>query len=222
MSASPSPGPAEPVVTAQQSQAAKDLYDQVFGGEGSDLSDTESEGEAPVAKRKAFPPRPAAVDDDDDDEDEDNRRRNQNSDDDDDDDDREGDGAYVPGTLDAAAKIPKFKKRAVDDMDAGEDDEGEQRPKDRKKKKTKKSKSNESRRREGDADGVPDEDEDAPALDDATRRSTSTDRGMAKYLREEISSGRQDRQRRQKDQNHQKKERRDGCERFPLTLLDTG
>lgn len=154
MSASPSASPA-PAPAPAQSNKNKDIYDNVFGG---DLSDLSSEDEGPsIPKRKGFPPRPAPASDDDDDD------AQPAGDASDEDDDEEGD--YVPGTVNSAAKIPKFKKRAVEDMN-GEEDEG--RVKERKKK-TKKHKG--EKRRRSPAEGEVQEEDDMPVLDEATRTS---------------------------------------------------
>ncbi|WVN85617.1 uncharacterized protein L203_100766 [Cryptococcus depauperatus CBS 7841] len=133
----------------QDNEAQDELYNQIFGGDGSDLSDDE---DVPV-KRLAFPKRNQnALDDDDEDEDEDERVDRQDDEDAtieaSDEEDR-----YVPAT----ARIPTFKKKRSED--AGDDESGDDQA-ERKKRKKKKS----DRRREKE------DEEEVPVLDAATQR----------------------------------------------------
>nr|ODN93282.1 transcription factor IWS1 [Cryptococcus depauperatus CBS 7841] len=112
----------------QDNEAQDELYNQIFGGDGSDLSDDE---DVPV-KRLAFPKRNQnALDDDDEDEDEDERVDRQDDEDAtieaSDEEDR-----YVPAT----ARIPTFKKKRSED--AGDDESGDDQAERKKRKKKKK------------------------------------------------------------------------------------
>lgn len=165
MSVSPSPPPAAAPAADLTSQ--KELHYQVFGGEDSDLSDSDEDVPA-VQKRKAFPARP---DENDDDEDEGEGARPPASDDDDDEDEgeREIDEAYVPGSASAVAKIPKFKKRSAEDVEMdGEEDEGDDVIQERRSKKKKTKKHRGEKKGRGD---VQEDEDDAPAVDEATRES---------------------------------------------------
>lgn len=168
MSASPAPsdpGSPDPVPGAGAATQAA-LIHNIFGNDDdeSDLSDPDLD-EPQVQRRIPFPPRLAPTvrpeNDDDDEEDKDSDR-------DDVDDADEGD-VYVPGTVEAAAKIPKFKKKKVDDDDdvAMYDDEdpgeGERRKKRRKKEKKR------SRRERDDVVEGEETEEVLPTYDEDTR-----------------------------------------------------
>ncbi|KAK8865742.1 hypothetical protein IAR55_000888 [Kwoniella newhampshirensis] len=174
MSASPPP-------EAAPAPAQAELYNQVFGGEGSDISDDsgDEDGQRRPRGRLAFPKRPAAEGDDDgetapalaiqDDVDVDV----------DDEKDEDEDEQYVPATATSSAKIPKFKRtkrHSGDEDDADEDDEEdveedeEERRRQRKKKKQRAEASRKRRdRSEGDID-VDEDEEAAPIIDAETQR----------------------------------------------------
>ena len=130
-----------------------DLYNQVFGGEGSDISDLSDSDNGRPAKRLAFPIR---------------HRSPSGSvapEDDDDDDDRDDD-VYVPGTMSQAAKIPKFKRVTKEvDVDADADMEGEERKRKKTKKRRVRTRARRVERREER------EEEAAPVYDEETRES---------------------------------------------------
>ena len=144
------------------------LYDQVFGGDGSDISDLSDSDEEQPPARLPFPPRPVpaspvaehtgAVDEDDVDEDEDE--------------DRDEDDVYVPGTVTSAPKIPKWKKKPP--KDDGQDAEGDDQDADEvgRRKKTKKRMEKRTGTRTRAPEPVEEDEEEAPVYDAETRELT--------------------------------------------------
>lgn len=176
MSASPSPPPAQAGVTETQA----DLYNQVFG-EGSDVSDiSDDEEEQAVPRRRAFPPRDAEEAPAEEDEAGATQEADQEAagdkDEDEDDDEDEDEDAYIPGSTEHAAKIPKFKKRREADQGEDEDEAGggegsdEERRRRKKKRKMEKAARKERERERRAGAGGDDEDEEAePVHDEVTR-----------------------------------------------------
>lgn len=157
MSASPSPPPQHPI-----QPTPTDLYQQVFGGEGSDVSDLSDEEDIRPPARRTLPTETQDTlppDDDDDDEDEDEDR------------DQDQDDVYQPGTVETSAKIPKFKKVSRDDND---EEVGERR---HRKKKARKEKEGRSRRQREEVDGE-DVEESLPVYDEETRGFFNTLEGV--------------------------------------------
>ncbi|GFZ43222.1 Transcription factor IWS1 [Saitozyma sp. JCM 24511] len=177
MSASPSPPPAQAGVTETQA----DLYNQVFG-EGSDVSDiSDDEEEQAVPRRRAFPPRDAEEAPAEEDEAGATQEADQEAagdkDEDEDDDEDEDEDAYIPGSTEHAAKIPKFKKRREADQGEDEDEAGggegsdEERRRRKKKRKMEKAARKERERERRAGAGGDDEDEEAePVHDEVTQR----------------------------------------------------
>ncbi len=139
--------------------AQADLYNKVFGNEGSDVSDLSDSGDERPSQRLAFPPRPAARSPSD---------SAERVDRDEEEEDRDDDDVYVPGTTSNAAKIPKFKKVAArETVDDNDDDEGVEES--RKVRKKKKRRVDAPRRRVERREAAVDEEEAAPIYDEETR-----------------------------------------------------